>query len=189
MRSRAGLGVASLLFVLLAAAIAVPRFLPHPPPARPLPALALTGPGDRPVTLADFRGRWVLVYFGYTHCPGSCATPLDAMARAAAALGGRTDVVALFVTVDPGRDSRAVLDRFAQPYAPPVVALRGDAAATEAAERSFGVYVAQRETGGGPEIDHGNAITVIDPAGRIAGRVDAGAPPGVIAAAIGRPAS
>ncbi len=84
---------------------------------------AMTG---QKVTAADFRGKVVLLYFGYTQCPDFCPTTLTNLTHVLDRLGARAkDVRVLFVTVDPNRDTLPVLKQYAAAFGPQVVGLRG----------------------------------------------------------------
>ena len=178
------LGVVAAVAAILVAASLVAARLQHRPPPPPLPAFTLTATDGRPVSLAQFRGRTALVYFGYTHCRSGCTAPLASMQHVAA---GRPDVAALFVTLDPARDDPAALDAFVGPVAPLAVALTGSTEAVTAAERAFGVYAVRRDTDTGVHFDRSNLIYVVDPLGRIVGHVDGGAPSSILASSIGKP--
>jgi protein SCO1 len=93
-----------------------------------MPALefTLTGPSDATMTAADVRGKTVLLYFGYTHCPDVCPATLAKLAQALKRLGPAAAAVRiLFVSVDPKRDSGQVLERYASYFAPQVIGLTG----------------------------------------------------------------
>jgi len=132
--------------------------------------LALTGHDGRPRTLADFRGKAVVLFFGYTHCPDVCPTTLADMAAVMKQLG--TDaarVQVLFVTLDPERDTPAVLAQYAPAFDPAFLGLTGDAAAIERAAREFKIFYEKRP-GSAPgvySIDHSAQSYVIDPQGRL----------------------
>jgi len=121
-------------------------------------------------TLADFRGKVVVVFFGYTHCPDVCPTTLAELAGAMKKLGADADKVqVLLVTVDPERDTPAVLGPYVTAFDPRFVALRGDAAATEQVAREFKV-IYQKVTGKVPAnytMDHSAGTYVFDAQGRI----------------------
>ena len=82
----------------------------------------------------------MLVYFGYTHCPDVCPTTLNDMSALLNALGQSEPVAALFVTVDPERDTPAVLKDYLSSFDPRITGLTGDPAAVAAAERAYRVY-------------------------------------------------
>jgi len=131
---------------------------------------ALTDPAGRPRTLADYRGKVVAVFFGYTQCPDVCPTTLAALAEASRALAGDADKVqVVFITVDPDRDTAALLAQYVPAFDPRFVGLRGDAAATERVAREFKV-IYQKVPGATPDrytMDHSAGIFLFDRAGRL----------------------
>ena len=131
---------------------------------------ALTAHDGRPRTLADFHGKLVVLFFGYTHCPDVCPTTLADMAGVMKTLGkdaGRVQV--LFVTVDPERDTREVLAQYAPAFDPQFLGLYGDAAATQRAAKEFKVFYEKRPGGspGAYTVDHSAQIFVLDATGRL----------------------
>ncbi|HEX4078727.1 MAG TPA: SCO family protein [Rhizomicrobium sp.] len=138
------------------------------------PQLAIQGQFDlttldgREVTLANYRGKWLLVYFGYTFCPDVCPTVLTEISGALKDLGTKASrVQVLFITIDPVRDSRSVMARYLKAFDPRIQGLRGDADATELAAKSFHVYYRARAVGGGEyAIDHSSYVYVINPEGK-----------------------
>jgi len=131
--------------------------------------LNLTDHDGRPRTLADFRGKVVAVFFGFTHCPDACPTTLAEMAQVAKELGadaGKLHV--LFVTVDPERDTPQVLKQYVPSFHPSFLGLYGDAAATSAAAREFKVYFQKQPVKGGSySVDRGAGTFILDPEGRL----------------------
>ena len=134
---------------------------------------ALVGLRDqhgKPTTLADFKGRAVLLFFGYTACPDVCPATLARYAAVMKALGadsGRVQV--LFVTLDPERDTPDKLGAYVSWFDPAFIGLSGDLAATEAAAREFKVFFARSKSSAamGYTIDHSAGAYAFDPAGRI----------------------
>ncbi|HEY3779388.1 MAG TPA: SCO family protein [Rhizomicrobium sp.] len=128
----------------------------------------LTTLDGRTVTNLDYRGKWLLVYFGYTSCPDVCPATLTELGQALKELGPAAKrVQALFITVDPMRDTAPVLRRYLKAFDPRIVGLRGDGDATEAAAKSFHVYYRARSIGGGQyAIDHSSYIYVFDQKGQ-----------------------
>ncbi len=120
------------------------------------------------VSDAAFRGRWMLVYFGYTHCPDACPTALNDMANALDLLGPqRRRVAPLFITVDPERDTPAVMRDYVQAFGTQIMGLTGTTAQVEAAEKEYRVYAAKHPTkDGGYDMDHSSIIYLMDPAGK-----------------------
>lgn len=132
--------------------------------------LALNGHDDKPRTLADFRGKAVLVFFGYTHCPDVCPTTLADAAQALKALGKDADrVQVLFVTVDPERDTPAVLSKYVPAFDPRFLGLHGDADAIQKAAKEFKIFYEKRpgKAPGEYTMDHSGQSYVFDPQGRI----------------------
>ena len=120
--------------------------------------------------LADFRGKAVMLFFGFTHCPDVCPTALATLARARRLLGEDAGKVqGLFVTVDPKRDTPAILAKYATAFDPTFLGLYGDEAATEAAAKEFKIYYrAQKpDANGAYGVDHSGQVYVIDPEGRL----------------------
>ena len=132
--------------------------------------LSLTDHHGKPRSLADFRGKVVVVFFGFTNCPDVCPTALADAAGAVRELGadgGRVQV--LFVTLDPRRDKPELLREYVPAFHPDFLGLYGDEAAIEKAKKSFGVYSSVRE-GRTPEsysVDHSAQLFVFDREGRI----------------------
>jgi protein SCO1/2 len=139
-------------------------------PAAPAPSLQLTNQDGRPFDLASLRGRPVLLSFGYTHCPDVCPTTLSELAAAMEKLGpAAKDVQVLFVTVDPARDTPALLGQYVPAFNPSFVGLYGDAAALERTAKEFRVLY-QKQEGQTPEsytMDHSAGTFVFDPKGRL----------------------
>jgi len=131
---------------------------------------ALTDASGARRTLADYRGRVVVLFFGYTHCPDVCPTTLTQLAQARRLLGpdaGRVQV--LFVTLDPERDTAQLLARYAPAFDPSFVGLTGTQPQIEAAAREFKVFF-QKVTGPTSDsytLDHSSGSFVFDPQGRI----------------------
>jgi protein SCO1/2 len=130
--------------------------------------LELTDHTGRLRRLEDFRGKAVVVFFGFTHCPDVCPTTLADLSQVMKALGPDADrVQVLFVTVDPERDTREVLGKYVGAFDPRFLGLSGDAGATQRAAREFKVYYEKRKTSDGYSVDHSGQTYVIDPRGRL----------------------
>jgi protein SCO1/2 len=134
-----------------------------------MPALdfALTRANDgKPVTAGDYRGKVVLLYFGYAHCPDICPTTLANLSEVLQKLGGRAgEVRVLFVTVDPNRDTPALMKGYVQSFAPQIDGLRGTDNQLTALTRRY--RVAFSVTPGPPyEVMHSNAVFFFDKTGR-----------------------
>ena len=131
---------------------------------------SLADADGKPRTLADFKGKVTVFFFGYTQCPDACPTTMAELAGIARTLGAdaaRLQVV--FITVDPARDSAALLKNYVSNFRPDFVALRGDPAQTQAVTRQFKVLL-EKVPGRTPDtytIDHTAGSYVFDPQGRI----------------------
>lgn len=132
--------------------------------------LALNGHDRKPRTLADFRGKAVLVLFGFTHCPDICPTTLADAAQALNTLGKDADrVQVLFVTVDPERDTPEVLSKYVPAFDPRFLGLHGDAVAIQKAAKEFKIFYEKRpgKAPGEYTMDHSGQSYVFDAQGRI----------------------
>lgn len=124
----------------------------------------------KPRTLADFRGKVVVVFFGYTQCPDACPTTMAELSGVLKTLGpdaARVQVV--FITVDPSRDTAPLLKSYVTNFRPDFLALRGDAAQTQKVVRDFKVVVEKvpGKTADSYTIDHTAGTYLFDPQGRI----------------------
>jgi len=132
--------------------------------------LSLTDQNGKLRTLADFRGKVVVLFFGYTHCPDVCPTTLAELAQVMKTLGADADrVQVLFVTVDPERDTPAILSQYVPAFDPRFLGLYGDAAATQRTAKEFKVFYEIRKgaTPGEYTVDHSAGTYVIDTKGRL----------------------
>ncbi|MBC7499975.1 MAG: SCO family protein [Herminiimonas sp.] len=131
---------------------------------------ALTDHNGTPRTLADFKGKAVVMFFGYTHCPDVCPTTMAEMAAVMKELGPLSDrVQVLFVTVDPERDTAAILSKYVPAFDPRFLGLIGDKDATAKVAKEFKI-VYQKSPGKEPgsyTMDHTSASYAFDPQGRI----------------------
>lgn len=128
----------------------------------------LADPAGKARSLADFRGKVTVLFFGYTHCPDVCPTTLADMAQVMRLLDKQAEQVqVLFVTLDPERDTGALLAQYVPAFHPAFVGLRGDAEATAAAARAFGVfYQKQPNKSGSYTLDHSTGIYLIGMKGK-----------------------
>lgn len=117
----------------------------------------------KPRSLSDFRGKVVVVFFGYTHCPEVCPTTLADLAQVMHLLGKDADrVQVLFVTLDPERDNSELLAKFVPAFDRSFLGLYGDAQATAQAAKAFGVnYVKQYDKHGSYTLDHTDGIFLL----------------------------
>ena len=131
-------------------------------------SLELQDTSGRARHLEDFRGKAVVLFFGFTHCPDVCPTTLADIAGAIKTLGPDADrVQVLFVTVDPERDTSEDLARYVGAFDPRFIALRGDLPATQRVAKEFKIYFEKRKQGESYTIDHSAQSYVLDPQGRL----------------------
>lgn len=133
-------------------------------------SFALTDHNGRRVASADFRGKAVVIFFGYTQCPDICPTALVTMKEAMALLGADADrVQVLFVTVDPERDTQAVLAAYVPWFDARFLGLYGDEQTTLATAKEFRVFYSKvkGETALGYSIDHSATSYAYDPQGHL----------------------
>lgn len=123
----------------------------------------------QPVTDQSFRGKYLVMVFGYTFCPDVCPTTLNTVAAAVALLGSKAQAVQpLFVTIDPERDTAAVLAEYVAAFDPRLVGLTGSPAQIRQVTRDYRVYVSKVETGDDAyPIDHSAYVYVVGPSGRM----------------------
>lgn len=131
---------------------------------------ALTDHTGKSRTLADFKGKAVVVFFGYTQCPDVCPTTMVEMANVMKELGPDADrVQVLFITVDPERDTQEILSQYVPAFDKRFLGLRGDAQQTEKVAKEFKVFY-QKVPGKQPgsyTMDHTAGSYVFDPQGHI----------------------
>jgi protein SCO1 len=149
-------------------------------PAKPqvfeesLPSPSMTGHfslhalDGKTVTDSQFRGKWMLVYFGYTNCPDVCPTVLNEMGVALNELGPRAKKVQpIFITIDPARDKAPVMKKYMTSFDPRILGLRGDGEETEVAAKAFHVYYRPVSLGNKQyTMDHSGFIYLMDPNGK-----------------------
>lgn len=132
--------------------------------------LELTGHDGKSRSLADFQGRAVVVFFGFTHCPDVCPTTLAKLSGVIKALGPKGDQVqVLLVTVDPERDTPQALQPYVTAFHPGFLGLTGTVEQVAAVAKEFRV-VAEKQKGATPEtytVDHSAGIYIFDPKGRL----------------------
>jgi protein SCO1/2 len=138
------------------------------PPRIESPDFELVDPAGRVRRLTDYRGRIVVLFFGFVHCPDVCPAELFKLSLAMKKLGplsGRVQV--LFVSLDPARDTRKVLKTYVAAFDPRFVGLTGTTAQIDAAAASFFVEYARVGAGADYTIDHSTSTFVLDAAGRL----------------------
>jgi len=130
---------------------------------------SLVGEGGKTVTDADFRGRYMLVFFGFTHCPDICPAELQVMAQALDQLGDKASkVVPIFITLDPERDTPEAMANYVKSFGPNFVGLTGSPEAVAAAAKAYRVSYAKVENKASPadySVDHSALAYLMDPDG------------------------
>jgi protein SCO1/2 len=138
------------------------------------------------VSDADFRGRFMLIYFGYSFCPDVCPTTLGVMAQALDKLGNDR-IVPVFITIDPARDTPKVLKQYMAAFGPRFVGLTGDDAAIEKVEKAYRVYARKRpldpaRPDGNYAMDHSSVMYLVGPDGKVVTYYDEAISPDDLAA-------
>jgi len=131
------------------------------------PFTLVNGQG-RTVTDADFRGKFMLIYFGYTYCPDVCPTSLGIIAGAYDKLSKseRERIQPIFITVDPERDTPEVVGNYASAFTPTMIGLTGSEAQIAAVAKAYKVYAAKaKNPDGGYSVDHSSIVYLMGPDG------------------------
>jgi protein SCO1 len=175
-----GLAAGLVLIAGIALVAAYALLADRGPGATPIaaPSSAAGGPftlvdgSGATVTDKSFRGKWELVFFGYTYCPDLCPTTLGTIADALNDLGPlASEIQPLFITVDPRRDTPEVVGAYVKNFDPRIVGLTGSAEAIAAVAAEYKVYYAVHKTGDGPDdylMDHSGFVYLMNPEGKFA---------------------
>jgi len=143
------------------------------PQPRPVPDFTLQRVDGQPLTLANLKGHWNIVYFGYVSCPDVCPTTLQSFKQVWKALGerGLRDRVQIdFISVDPQRDTPEVLGKYVAFFSPDFIAATGSDEQLTALTRALGIiYSRTTNADGAIEVDHSGSAVLIDPQGRLVG--------------------
>jgi protein SCO1/2 len=145
----------------------------------------LVASGGTAVSDATYRGKWLLVFFGYTFCPNVCPTTLLEVAVALQLLGpAASELQPLFISIDPDRDTPDVMAAYTQSFDPRIVGLTGSATQIASVAKEYGAYYDPHRTGPGPDdyvMDHSTYLYLMDPNGQFVRGFDADTPGTVIA--------
>lgn len=138
----------------------------------------LTDQNGKRFTDADLKGKWSLVFFGFTHCADTCPTTLNEMSQALDQLGSERDKVRIvFISVDAERDTPEVMKSYVSSFDPSIVALTGTVDEVKEAAKAYRVYYAKHPLAdGGYDMDHSAVIYVMDPQGRFTATLTPEAP-------------
>jgi cytochrome oxidase Cu insertion factor (SCO1/SenC/PrrC family) len=147
---------------------------------------SLTDQGGQTRTNADFRGRYMLIYFGYSNCPDVCPISLGVIADAVERLGPKAARIApIFITVDPARDTPKILRQYLAVFSPKLIGLTGSDKDIRQVASEYHVYIAKHPTqGGNYSVDHSNIIYLMGPDGRFIANYDDSLGPDGLAAAL-----
>jgi protein SCO1/2 len=142
-------------------------------------SFALIGQDGRVVTNADLAGRPYLVFFGYTHCPDFCPTALFDISAVFKELGPDKKIAALFVTVDPERDTPDILKTYLENFDSRIIGLTGEPSKTEAIAKAFRVYAKKvpGEKSGDYTVDHTGIVYLMDRRGKFVSAFNLQRPP------------
>ena len=180
MNRRAMLPAIRLVALPLLLALAACSAAPAQPPLEQAPLagadvggdFALTGSDGQTVRWGDFTGKWRIVYFGFTYCPDICPTDMSRMAQglelyAQDAPDLAAQVVPIFISIDPERDTPDKVGQFVAAFSDRAVGLTGTPEAIKAAADSFGVFYSKGETTGDGAylMNHSNVVYLFDPQG------------------------
>lgn len=188
------LGLAAIVLAIAIAGLAA--FWQPEMPERSLPRAPIVAGGDftlqsaaGPVSLHDYRGKLVLIYFGYTYCPDVCPTSLAATAEGLKQLTPEelAKVAMIFISVDPKRDTPARLKEYAEFFHPAIVGVTGSAEAIAEIAKRYGVFYAEQKVdtaGGGYVVDHSSDTFVVAPDGAVVSKIAHATPPDQVALAI-----
>ncbi len=168
--------VLAILAVALVAAIAIAARLllwtggDHAGVASIGGPFALIDQDGRAVTDQTYRGRWMLIYFGYTFCPDVCPTELAVVAQALDKLapGDRNLVAPIFITIDPARDNPAVMKDYVAAFHPAMIGLTGSEEQVAVAMKAYKVYGAKAKSDDPANytVDHSSILYLVGPDGR-----------------------
>ena len=188
--------LATIAALLAALVVGLALFWLPELPERPLPKAALAAGGDftlqsadGPVALNDFRGKLVLLYFGYTYCPDICPTSLAATSEVLRQLkpDELARVAMIFVSVDPKRDTLPRLKEYVAFFHPSIVGVSGTPEAIADVAKRYGVFYAEQKVataGDGYVVDHSADTYIIAADGKLVGKIAHATPPAQVVAAI-----
>lgn len=185
--------IAALLALVVAG---VTLFWQPEMPERPVPRAIIAAGGDftlqsasGPVSLKDYRGKLVLLYFGYTFCPDICPTSLAATSEGLKQLKPEelAQVAMIFVSVDPKRDTPERLKEYVEFFHPAIVGLTGTAENIAEIAKRYGVFYAEQKVetaGGGYVVDHSADTFIVAADGQLVGKIAHATPPDQVVVAI-----
>lgn len=148
-------------------------------------AFTLAAPDGSTVSDATYRGKWLLVFFGYTFCPNVCPTTLLEIAQALQRLGpDARELQPLFISIDPDHDTPDVMAAFTRSFDARIIGLTGSPAQIANVAKEYGAYYVRHQTGSGPSdylMDHSTYLYLMDPNGQFVRGFDSDTPGSVMA--------
>lgn len=193
MAERFLIAIAALLALVVAG---VALFWQPEMPERPLPKAIIAAGGDfalnsasGKLALKDYRGKLVLLYFGYTYCPDICPTSLAATSEGLKQLKPEelAQVAMIFVSVDPKRDTPDRLKEYVEFFHPAIVGVTGSPENIAEIAKRYGVFYAEQKVetaGGGYVVDHSADTFIVAPDGQLVGKIAHATPPDQVVVAI-----
>ena len=172
----------ALLALVIGVAISKSQTAPVKPPKisgtilpkpRLLPAVSLTDSNGKPMTPDSLKGKWTLIFFGYTNCPDICPAALTVLQQTAALLEQKPPVMdrirVLFVSVDPQRDTPAVLNKYVRYFHKSFVGATADDKTLKLLTRRLGIvyYIGKKDKAGRYTVDHSAQILLLDRQARL----------------------
>ena len=151
-------------------------------------AFSLVDPQGHTVTNRTYRGKWMLVYFGYTYCPDVCPTTLQTISNVLDQLGDKAaQIVPIFITVDPDRDTPKIIGDYVALFDSRLIGLTGSPAQINQAKSAYGVFSRRAASGtdGGYLIDHSAYMYFVGPDGKLRALFQAGTTEADLVTAIG----
>ena len=178
---------ASVLLLASLPTVSLTACAPRPAQTQAAPAqgggpggpFALVNQDGRPVDQSVLKGKWSVVFFGYTFCPDYCPTTLTTLGKAMDQLGPKaSDAQVVFITIDPERDSPAAMKSYISSRVFPknIIGLTGTAAQVAQVAKAYGVYYQKEGSGSTYTMDHSTALYLMDPSGAFHGVVPDGPP-------------
>lgn len=146
--------------------------------------LSLTDYNGKSTSLSDFKGKVIVLFFGYTHCPDVCPTTMFDLNLALKKIGSKANQIqVLFVTLDPVRDTQQVLAKFVPSFNKSFIGLRGDEQQTAETAKNFKIFYSKQVEAGKSDyvIDHSAGLYVFDKQGKIKLYINYGQKPDEIA--------
>jgi protein SCO1 len=169
-----GLGVASSMLLLKPEPIVLKAATWFGSQARPLPAFELTDHRGKPFNQQTIKGKWQLMFFGYTNCPDICPDSLQMLTNMIKLISDESVIQQLqitFVSIDPDRDDLEKMKTYVTYFNPSFMSARGEIDEVNKLTQALGVmhYISKSADGSRYDVAHSGVLTLIDPQGRFTG--------------------